>query len=154
MVGFLNADHKANYSVLRGKYPQVDKASDYRAACYILALPDVFSLMGEITGGWIFEWCYDTVTVEVKEDDEWDYQRAGRYYRRDIPEDEFGDLITGQRFAGLSGGARRLVYAAMNLYNGSKGFDLSDGLSSWDDHLFKAFLNACIVRKGGKLGDQ
>ncbi|MFK7692882.1 hypothetical protein [Paenibacillus sp. HJGM_3] len=154
-VQFTSVEHKAHFIKLREKYPQIEKASDYRAAAYIVALPDVFNHVGDPNQlEWLFSWCYDYETVKVGEHDEWDYSKDGSYYRRDFKNvDEHGDMITGgERFAGLSGGARRLVLAAMNLYNGAKGFDLEDGICSWDNRLFGVFLNACLLRKGGKIG--
>lgn len=150
-VNFMDFEHESNYLKLKEKFPQVDKASDYRAACYIVAFPDVYHHAADaVESRWLFSWCYNIVTVEVKEDEDWDYSKDGRYYRRDI-EEEDGNMVTGERFAGLSGGARRLVKAAMNLYNGQKGFDLEDGICSWDERLFQVFINACLLRKGGKL---
>lgn len=151
-ITFTSFEHSTNFIKIKEKYPQVKKASDYRAACYILALPDVFIHVGDLDQlEWLFSWCYDYETVEVEEHDDWDYSKDGRYYRRDIHEDDQGNMITGQRFAGLSGGARRLVLAAMSLYNGTKGFDLDDGICSWGDRLFQVFISACILRKGGIL---
>lgn len=150
-VKFDSIQHAQNYHTLQNKYPQSDKASDYRAACYILALPDVYQHIGEVNElEWPFSWCFDYETVEVQEDEDWDYSKDGRYYSRDCKEDEKGNLITGERFAGLSGGTRRLVQAAMNLFNGTKGFELEDGVCSFDDRLFKVFLFACMVRKGAR----
>jgi len=153
-VQFTSAEHSANFLKLKERYPQVETASDYRSAVYIVALPHVFNHVGDINElEWLFSWCYDFKTVKVKESDDWDYSRNGNYYRRDFKElDDQGNMIVGgQRFAGLSGGGRRLVLAAMNLFNGAKGFDLEDGICSWDDHLFAVFLNACLLRKGGKI---
>lgn len=151
-VKFMNQEHSFNYKKIRERYPQVDNASDYRAACYILALPEVFLQIGDLEKlEWLFSWCYDYKIVEVDEYDDWDYSKNNKYYRRDIPEDDQGVWITGMRYAGLSGGARRLVSAAMNLFNGTKGFDLDDGLTSWDDRLYQIFINACHIRRGCKI---
>ncbi|MNB79180.1 hypothetical protein D3C75_259070 [compost metagenome] len=151
-VQFTSMEHSRNFFELKRKFPQVVKSSDYRAAYYILAFPDVFEHVGDPSKlEWVFSWCYDYVTTEVEADADWDYTRDGRYYRRDCEEDENGHMVKGQRFAGLSGGARRLALAAMNLYNGEKGFDLDDGICSWDDRLFEVFINACHVRRGGKI---
>lgn len=153
MIEFLSAEHEVNFAKLMGKYPQVKSASDYRAACYILAFPDVFEHVGDLEGlQWPFSWCYDFETVEVSEDDDWDFSRGGKYYRRDCETDENEEWVTGRNFSGLSGGARRLVLAAMNLFNGKKGFDLEDGITSWDDRLFRVFIAACHIRRGGKIG--
>ncbi|WP_138756469.1 hypothetical protein [Paenibacillus sinopodophylli] len=154
-VQFTSVEHSTNFQKLKEKYPQVENASDYRSAAYIVALPDVFNLVGDINQlEWLFSWCYEFKTVTVEESDDWDYSRNGTYYRRDFKElDEQGNMVVGgSRFAGLSGGGRRLTLAAMNLFNGAKGFDLEDGLCSWDDRLFEVFLNACLLRKGGRIG--
>ncbi|MGG1637204.1 hypothetical protein [Paenibacillus sp. NRS-1760] len=153
-VQFISLEHSANFLKLKEKFSQIEKASDYRSAGYIIAVPGVFEHLGDLNQlEWLFSWCYDYETVKVGEHDDWDYSKDGTYYRRDFKEvDEQGNLITGgECFAGLSGGARRLVQAAMNLYNGAKGFDLEDGICSWDDRLFGIFLNACLLRKGGKI---
>ncbi|MMZ55619.1 hypothetical protein D1872_174800 [compost metagenome] len=153
IVKFISQDHAENFLRMKEKYPQVEKAGDYCAACYIIALPEVFEHVGDPGKlEWPFSWCYDYETVEVGENDDWDYTKNGKYYRRDSQEDESGHMVTGSRFAGLSGGARRLVKAAMNLYNGANDFNLEDGICSWDDRLFQVFINACLIRRGSQLG--
>lgn len=133
--------HAQNFLKLKEQYPQLEKEPDYRAACYILAFPDVFINVGDPNQlEWMFSWCYDYETREVEENDDWDYSKDGRYYRYDFQVDDRGERITGRRFAALSGGARRLVQAAMNLYNWEKGFNLEDGITSWDDRLIQVCL--------------
>lgn len=152
MNAFLDSAHEANYTRLAKKYPSVNTASDYRSACYIIALPEIFEHVGDPNDldDWLFSWCYDYTTVEVKEDEEWDYSKDGRYYRRDCETDDDGESVKGSRFGALSGGARYLTLAAMELFNDTKGFRLGD-ITGMDDRLFKVFIRACQIRRGAKM---
>ncbi|GJM78043.1 hypothetical protein ACL02P_23795 [Paenibacillus sp. MB22_1] len=130
---FADEQHKTNFQRIAVKFPEVKKARDYCAACYIGSYPEIykcFSLEKQKHGP--FDWYFDYL------DDPEDFVQ-----RRDRGETS-GDT------APLTGQTRRLVELGLNLWNG-RDFDLSDGLNSWDHELYLVALQAIDLRRNSPV---
>lgn len=126
---FANEQHKVSFQRMAVKFPDVKKARDYRAACYIGAYPEIFkcfALEKQVHGP--FDWYFDYL------EDPSDFVE-----RRNSGE------TTGDP-APLTGQTRRLVELGLNLWNGYE-FDLSDGLITWDRELYLVALQAIDLRR-------
>lgn len=130
---FVNQAHKKNLEKLAEVFPAVRKNSEYRAACYIAAHPEIFkcfSIDKQQHGP--FDWYFDYL------DNPEDFIK-----RRDRNETS-GDT------APLTGQTRELVELALNLWNGHQ-FDLSYGLSMWDGDLYRLALQAIDLRRSCQI---
>lgn len=128
-IFFLNKMHASNFQKLADHFPKAKNISDYQAACYLAALPEIFkcfSLKKQINGP--FDWYFDYL------DDNEDFIR-----RRNQGETS-GDT------APLTGQTRILVELALNLWNG-RVFDLTEGISTWDTDLYHVALQAIDLRR-------
>lgn len=118
---FLNEDHKSNFQLCIDKFEVQNR--EYCSCCYIASVPEIFkcfSLQEQIHGpfDWFFETLDDNLAVS---------ERKG---------------VT----APLTNQTTALIHLALNLWNGHP-FDLSVGISSWDDDLFKVALQAIALRR-------
>ena len=117
---FTDRVHQTNFERLAGKFPQTATNSEYRAACYIAALPEICK-------------CFN---VEKQENGPFDW------YFECILE---GESKTGST-APLTNRTTQLVELALNLWNG-RPFDLAEGIASWDDDLYRMAMQAIDLRR-------
>ncbi|WP_198524804.1 hypothetical protein [Paenibacillus phocaensis] len=130
---FANEQHKINFQRIAAKFPDVKKARDYCAACYIGAYPEIFkcfALEKQVHGpfDWYFDYLVDPCNFVI---------------RRDCGE------TTGDT-APLTGQTRCLLELGLNLWNG-RDFDLSVGLCSWDRELYLVALQAIDLRRSSPI---
>lgn len=116
---FVNEQHEANYNQLVARY-RAERDVEYRVACYIVAVPEIWSKHGGNTGERPFDWTF-------------------------APGDDDDNVQRSEGYGWLSGGYRRLVDLGMNLYNSSE-FDLCSGLGNWGDECFRIFHQAVHIR--------
>lgn len=126
---FVNKMHKKNFEKLADIFTLVRISREYRAACYIAALPEIFKCFSpDKQEHGPFNWYFDYL---------------------DNPEDFIARRDRGETSgdpAPLTGQTRELVELALNLWNGRE-FDLSYGLSTWDGDLYKVALQAIDLRR-------
>ena len=89
------------------------------AACYVLALPEVFKV--------------------VPDNIEFDWAR--RY------DEEYEEFMQTEALLSMEEGDKQLVLAADNMFSGLS-FYLKDGLDHWDDQKFAVFVQACKIKGG------
>jgi len=125
--------HQENFNELMKKFGARANASDYKAACYIVAHPEV----------------YDHVEVLIS-----DSSPVSFYWKRDkngeAVFDEKSNLpIEAQVMAELSSGYAHLVRAGVMLFTDRLWhFDVNKALGTWGDDLYKTYIQGMeIVRR-------
>lgn len=116
---FVSSDHKENFNRLMNKFPQAGSNRRYMSACYVAAFPHIFKCFNvnkQVFGP--YDWYFDCM--------------------------ENGKSEKGST-APLTGGTRRLVELAVNLWNGQP-FDLSEGLGVWDRESYQVAMQAIELR--------
>lgn len=141
---FVNDEHNLNFKRLVKKF-NASKDPEYQTACYVVALPEIYSTMHGETGRYPFTWITkgkERYTKKVDQD--------GEYTLYDFePElDEDGNEQYSEAFLTLSPSYRQMIGFAMNLYNSHYEFNLMEGLNTWEDTLMKVFYQALEIRKG------
>ena len=145
---FVDEEHAANFELLLIEYKVSNGNSEYRAALYVLALPEIYRKTHGQLGRYPFVWKYEhTPPTEERMVDE-----DGSTYILHGGEDEILDEdenpTPSAAYAALSSGYRQIVELAHNLYNSRNEFNLTDGLDTWGDELFRVFIQAVAIRTG------
>lgn len=127
---FVNNQHKRNFEAITVKFPGVIKNSEYRAACYIAAHPEIFKCfeLNKQNHGpfdWYFDYLHDPDDFIARRD-------RGK---------------TSGDTAPLTGSTRLLVELAINLWGGSIPVNLADGLVLWDSDLYRVAMQAIDLRR-------
>lgn len=131
---FVNETHKMNFERMAEVFPRARKNSEYRAACYIAAHPEIFKcFVPDRQEHGPFSWYFDYL------DNMEDF-----IARRDRGETTSGDP------APLTGQTHELVELALNLWNGRE-CDLSSGLSIWDRDMYRVALQAIDLRRSRQI---
>lgn len=128
---FVNKEHERNYKSLLDKYPLGKSDPQYQAGFYVVAHPV------------IFEHCDRNPVSDGHGPFDW----------------YFEELEDGQprNRAGLSSSFLYLVKAGLDMYNNHKHDDRYDdftpnfALGTWEDDLFKVFVEACQIRRGRRI---
>ncbi|MCY9747954.1 DUF2538 family protein [Paenibacillus larvae] len=141
---FVSEEHEANYNLLLGLYKVYD--TDYKAACYLLGLPEIYKSTGGRFGEYPFDWMYKFKEVEKEEVDFWTKEKRV-VIERLYEEDENGKEVESEAYGTLSSGYRKIVELGRNLFNSSNEFNLCDALGTWDSTLFEVFQQAVMIRR-------
>lgn len=117
-IYYVDDQHQANFIQLTDHWER-SKTGDkeYLQACYILALPTLFVKFKNVWHNYV----YPTTWM-------WEY-------------------LDGCSAVDLSSGMIQLGKLSLNLWNGYKGFNLMDCLSTLDDELYKVAIQAIHIRK-------
>lgn len=132
-------------------YPHARNDKEYHVVAYILALPDIYNrcISDSFLKTYPFLWTVkykDTSYFETDEETGQEYQVIDC----EVEVDEEGKEIRSEAYYQLSSGYRKLVDLATNLFNRHNDFNLMDALETWDDALFKVFLQVVLIRKGNR----
>ena len=120
---FLNDEHESNFFRLLDLFNLIrTKDSQYEATLYISAVPDIFSLLGEI-----------------------DTNAGSPLNQLTIWDEEEETLVISS--PALTGTTRRLVGFGLSCFNGYK-IDLDDLLGYVNDDNFQVLLETMRIRKG------
>lgn len=125
---FVDEEHQANFERLVAQFRAQDD-KEYKVACYVIGLPEVYGKIGGKTGEFPFSWVY-------KSEDEADDEETTKY---------------SEAFGVLSSSYRAIVKMAMSLYNSGNSFELMDGIGVWGDELTKVFYQAMEIRRGREV---
>ena len=140
---FVTDEHKNNFEMLVEFY-KAEQDLEYKSACYVLALPEIYNKVNGKFGERPFDWMYKFEEKEVEEDF-WTKEKRiviDRVYELD----ENGEELESQAYGYLSSGYRKIVQLAQNLFNSSNEFNLCDALGTWGDDLFQVYQQAVLLR--------
>lgn len=128
---FVNAEHQLNFDKLAKKFPVIKNSIQYRATCYIAAHPEIFKCFKlELQEDGPFDWYFDYL------------EDPDKFVKRRIEGKTTGNT------APLTGQTVELVNLALNLWNGRE-FDLSSGITEWNETLYRVALQAIQLRRSG-----
>lgn len=141
---FVNDEHESNFVMLVQLY-KADRDPEYKTACYVLALPDIYRKTGGRFGENPFDWVYKF--AETKEERE-DYFTKEKYtlIDRQYETDKDGKELHSEAYGVLSSSERCIVDLGMNLFTGSTEFNLAAALGTWGDSLFKVYQQSVQIR--------
>jgi hypothetical protein len=149
---FVNNLHRTNYEhLITEVYPHAKEDKEYHVLAYIFALPEVYNrcINDIFLKSFPFLW---TVKYRLIPNTEENSDTGEKYSVIDfeVEEDEEGNGIRSEAYYELSSGYQKLVELAENLFNSHNVFNLMNALGTWDDTLFKVFLQAVLIRKGNR----
>lgn len=142
---FVDQDHEKNFTILLNRF-SAHKDPEYKTACYVVALPEIWNTIGGETGEYPFSWV---------ENEKYDEEQAKKWeeikYTWRAKESKIDRTVISpysKEFDMLSSGYQKIVLAAGNLFNsGWNEFNLMDSLGTWGDELFSVFLQAITIRR-------
>jgi hypothetical protein len=122
---FTNHEHKLNYKKLILQF-RAQSDPEYKVACYIVALPEIYHHINGNTGPFPFSW-----TAPPEE------------------EDTSNEWVFTETFSSLPTSYKTMILVAMNLYNPElNSFNLCTALTIWNSELYNVFLQAVDIRRG------
>lgn len=144
---FVNDDHKKFYEHLTTMIFRHAKSDpEYHAVAYIFAIPDIYKrcIKDPYLSEYPFLWTGEYV------DNSYTEREDGEEYLFvdfDVKKDDNGKELHSDAFGTLASGHTYLVNLAANLFNSSNDeFNLTNALGTWDDHLFKVYQQAVMLR--------
>lgn len=147
---FIDNKHQQNYNHLVKKVFRNEESSEYKAASYVLALPEIYSrcINKPLFHEFPFIWKYVYKDVSYDDKDEIEEYRVVEYQ---VEKNEHGEAMVSEDFSSLSNRYKKLFYLAQNLFNSSKNnFNLMDAFETWDTTMIKVFYEAVNIRLEGK----
>lgn len=138
---FIDGHHENNYQILKEAFPLALKDVEYQGACYISALPMLFSkFKNEIEGyetplEWIINW-----------------QMKNHFKDEEETEEEYQERIQVEVNYDLTSSMIQMGRLALNLFNGYEYFNLMDCLNSLDNKNVEVLKTAIDIRLGEYKG--
>lgn len=146
---FTDADHESNFDYLVNEvFARSAQATDYKAYCYILALPDIYKrcIKNPDLIPYPLQWIFEYNRVKRIDD-----ESGEEYFEAESILDDEGNEIYSDDYNTLSSGYKQILHAGMHFYNSRNTFVLMDGFDIWSDNLKKTFYQALAIRTGDNI---
>lgn len=144
---FINDSHEKNFNHLTQMVFRASNDVEYQVLSYVLALPEVYNrciedpLLHESPYAWIYD--YKDVSYTEKDGDE-----LIEVFDIEYKTDKKGVPVYSDAYSVLPTSYKIILDVGINLFNNrEQDFTVMDGLGTWDDKLFKVFLQLILIRK-------
>lgn len=135
-IYFLDDDHQQNFEKVLSRWPVAARNTEYRTACYILAVPMIFEKVGSIIEefenpvDWIWRW-------------EWKYTLSKLEEYQDVEDDDETEITYD-----LTGSMVQLGKFSLNVWNSYEHFNLMQCIASLDEENYEVLKCAMEMRMG------
>lgn len=144
---FIDDIHEKNFNHLAQMVFRASNNVEYQVLSYVLALPELYNrcikdpVLHESPYAWIYD--YKDVSYTEKDGDE-----LIEVFDIEYKTDKKGVPVYSDAYSVLPTSYKILLDVGINLFNNrEQDFTVMDGLSAWDDKLFKVFLQLILIRK-------